>query len=150
MIPAIGARGLVLLDLHGGRAWTEPSAVVLKSTADAIGLGHIERNVVELAARDRVEVVPVLASVERLRGPTVRPDDNVAWVGGGDKDCVMVRVQEVREPFTERLSPIVADLGRPAEHIHALRVLGAELDLAKVERPWRPDAPALPSLASVG
>jgi hypothetical protein len=144
-----GVAGLVSARLADGAAGTHPAPVVLQPAHHAVGIGEVEREVVELAERELVEVLPRLRAVVRGVGAAVGAEEEVVGIGRVDRHRVEVAVRLARAVRAPGAAAVVGDVQAEAQQVDALVVLRIDADLREVERARGAVADALPGLAAV-
>ena len=107
---AAAGRDPVLVDRPAGAVQVDarpaPTAVILQAAENPVGLLRAQGDVVELADREMVQVVPVRAAVVGAIEPAVAADDHVAAVLRVDPEGVAVGVHAPTEVAAEGLAAV--------------------------------------------
>ena len=116
---------------HGARR-PDPGLVVLQPAADVVRFLVVRADLVELAERDRVQVVPGLALVEALMDAAVGSGQDVVRVGGVNPKGVIVAMNSLNQVLSPRLSAVLRVVHVRGEDPDALVVVRVDVDLAVV------------------
>src|SRR5262249_10071355 len=101
----------ILVDRPGATFQTNrrpaPGAIVLKAAEDPVGALVVDGDVIELAERERVEMVPVVGAVVADVEPAIRADEHMQAVFRIDPHRVAVRMDTLAGVSLERLAAVL-------------------------------------------
>ena len=129
---------------------TAPGAIVLQTAVDLVKAAGVERDVVELADRHVVQVVPGVAPVIAEIRAAVAGQDHVAAVPRVDPEGVVVRVDGAAAIAAKRLAAVVGAVNSKSENVNILIIARIHADLAEVERARVQAVDPRPGLAAIG
>src|SRR5262249_33693725 len=109
-----------------------PGPIVLQSAVDAIGMPCVNRNVIELPDRRRVQIIPVLHAVVGGIESAVAADNHVPAVARVDPQRMLVGMHAVAAIGLETLAAAAGSVPGIAEDVDVLVVAGIDTDLAEV------------------
>jgi hypothetical protein len=115
------------------------AAVVLKTAVDLVAARGIEIDVIELADRELVVVVPRVAAVERFVKPAVTADEDVTPVTRVDPHRVSVGMNVLAAVRREGRAAILRPMHRNAEHplmgvVVRIDLVAGEVHRTRVQR----------------
>jgi hypothetical protein len=125
-----------------------PGAVVLQTAVDAVRIRGVDVDLVPLAQREVVDLVPGLGAVLRLVQTAVTGEQHVVAVLRVDPQRVEVDVHRALH-LAEALAAVGALEDRHAAGPHDIDVARVDGDLAEVEGPVREAVHALPGQTAV-
>ena len=129
---------------------TTPGSVVLQTAVDVVRIFGCNRDVIELAQGQRVEMVPAIAAIVGGVDASIDTDDHVSAVARIDPQRVSIGVHPASERGFEGQSAIARFELRNAEQIDLLFVARVDANDAEVHRTGVEAVDANPAFTAIG
>src|SRR5437899_12028815 len=119
-----------------------PRAIVLQSSVDVVGVGHVEAHVIELRHGKVRKESPVCSLIERLVDASVSAHEQLIRILRIDPQRMHVAMHACTrltlahgKSCAETLAPVFAHGEKKSWLVHAIGILGIDREPRKIERP---------------